>query len=102
MLVLCFWKSCALGQVVKKYSSLVVHARASEFGLQLVVLLADKAVHPIVQVLVILFLLLFFSGIITLMVMVGNLCALLFTSGAILHLVCMQLSQIVPSFSLVR
>ena len=33
------------------------------------------------------------------MVMVGNLCALLFTSGGILHLVCMQLSQIVPSFT---
>ena len=31
--------------------------------------------------------------------MVGNLCALLFTSGGILHLVCMQLSQIVPSFT---
>ena len=62
---------------------------ASEFGLQLVVFLADKAVHPIVQVLVILFVLLFVSGIIcTLMVMVGNLCALLFTSGGILHLVC--------------
>ena len=52
---------------------------------------------PIVQVM--LLPLLFFSGIITLMVMVGNLCALLFTSGGILHLVCMQLSQVVPSFT---
>ena len=100
MQVLCFWISCALGQVVKKDK--FGGPRASEFGLQLVAFLADKAAHPIVQVLVLLFLLLFFSGIITLMVMVGNLCALLFTSRGILHLVCMQLSQIVPSFSLVR
>ena len=53
MQVLCFWTSCALGQEVKKYSSLVTGPRASEFGLQLVAFLADKAVHPIVQVLVI-------------------------------------------------
>ena len=92
---LCSWASSEKGL---KFGG----PRASEFGLQLVVFLADNAVHPIVQVLVILFLLLFFSGIITLMVMVGNLCALLFTSGGILHLVCMQLSQIVPSFSLVK
>ena len=65
-----------------------------------IVFLADKALHPMTYCASnILFVLLFFSGIITLMVMVGNLCALLFTSGGILHLVCMQLSQIVPSFT---
>lgn len=45
----------------------------------------------------VLFLVLFFSGIITLMVMVGNLAALLFTSGGILHLVCICMSNTVPS-----
>lgn len=63
-----------------------------------VVFLADKALRAYCTSNIVSLNLLFFSGIITLMVMVGNLCALLFTSGGILHLVCMQLSQIVPSF----
>lgn len=81
---MCFWSNCALGRM-EKDSSLVV--QYGQMRLALAVFLADKALHPIVQV-IWLFLLLFFSGVITLMVMVGNLCALLFTSGGILHLVC--------------
>ena len=43
---LCSW---ARSEKVLKFGG----PRASEFGLQLVAFLADKAVHPIVQVLVI-------------------------------------------------
>lgn len=82
---------------MEKDSSLVV--QYGQVRLALVVFLADKALPPIVQVIFICFFCcFFFSGIITLMVMVGNLCALLFTSGGILHLVCMHLSLIVTDF----
>ena len=81
MQVLCFWTNCALGQLVKR-TQVWWSKSKTEIRLQLVVFLTDKALHPMTYIVqVILFVLLFFSGIITLMVMVGNLCALLFTSG---------------------